>query len=104
VAASPFGGNATFSPGPCGPVSIDIDQVSLSTPTSGPLAGVLFFQDRGVKSNLPNTILENSGAQLKGLLYFPTTALLYAGGSASAPGPTIIVADTVNFSGACNLR
>jgi hypothetical protein len=89
---------------PYGPVSIDAAQVNLSASTSGPLAGVLFFQDRGVKTNLPNTLLENGSAQLNGLLYFPTTAVFYSGGSASSPGPTIIVADTVNFSGACNLR
>jgi hypothetical protein len=89
---------------PYGPVSIDIDQVILSAPTSGPLAGVLFFQDRSVKSSLPNSLLNNGSSQLNGLLYFPTTAVLYSGGSASSPGPTIIVADTVNFSGTCNLR
>ena len=89
---------------PYGPVSIDIDEVNLSAPTSGPLAGVLFFQDRSIKSILPNTLLENSSAQLTGLLYFPTTAVFYSGGSASSPGPTVIVADTVNLSGACNLR
>jgi glycosidase len=87
-----------------GPVSIGAVQVNLSASSTGPLAGVLFFQDRGIKTILPNSILENSGAQLDGLLYFPTTKVFYSGGSASSPGPTIIVADTVNFSGACNLR
>jgi hypothetical protein len=78
--------------------------VNLSASTAGPLAGVLFFQDRTVKTSLPNTLLENSSAPLNGLLYFPTTKVFYSGGSASSPGPTIIVADTVGFLGACNLR
>jgi len=42
--------------------------VNLSASTAGPLAGVLFFQDRGVKTNLPNTLLENNNAQFNGLL------------------------------------
>jgi hypothetical protein len=78
--------------------------VNFSAPTSGPLAGVLLFQDRSVKSSLPNSLLNIGNSQLNGLLYFPTTAVLYSGGSASSPGPTIVVADTVNFSGTCNLR
>jgi len=87
-----------------GPVSIGAVQVNLSASTVGPLAGVLFFQDRSVKTSLPNTLLENGSAQLIGLLYFPTTKVLYSGGSASSLGPTIIVADTIDFSGTCNLR
>jgi hypothetical protein len=87
-----------------GPVSIGAVQVNLSAPTSGPLAGVLFFQDRSVKTNLSNSLMENGSAELNGLLYFPTTKVLYSGGSASSPGPTIIVADTVSLSETCNLR
>jgi glycosidase len=87
-----------------GPVNISAASVDLSAPTSGALAGVLFFQDRSVQTTLSNTILESGSAQFNGLLYFPTTAVFFSGGSASSPGPTIIVADTVNFSGACNLR
>ena len=79
-------------------------QVDLSASTSGPLAGVLFFQDRNVKTNLPNTLLENSTAQFNGTLYFPTAEVLYSGGTACSRGPTIIVADTIDFSGTCNLR
>jgi hypothetical protein len=39
---------------------------------------------------------------MNGTLYFPTTALTFMGGSASAY--TIIVADTVNFSGGATLN
>ncbi len=85
-------------------MTITATQVNLSAATTGPLAGVLFFQDRGIKSLLPNTLLENSSAQLAGLMYFPTATVLYSGGSATSAGPGIIVADTVDFSGACSLR
>jgi hypothetical protein len=39
---------------------------------------------------------------MNGTLYFPTTALTFMGGSSSAY--TIIVADTVNFSGGATLN
>jgi len=88
---------------PYGPVTITVAQVDLSASTSGPLAGVLFFQDRTIKSSLPNTLLESSSAQLNGAMYFPTTAVLYSGGNASA-GPTIIIANSVNVSGSTTLH
>ena len=43
-----------------------------------------------------------ASAILNGTLYFPTTGLSYSGGSSSAY--TIIVADTVNFSGGATLN
>ena len=89
---------------PYGPVTITVDAtVNLSAPTTGALPGVLFFQDRNIKSSLPNTLLEISTAQLNGTLYFPTTQVLYSGTSASA-GPTIIVANSVLFSGSTTLH
>jgi Flp pilus assembly protein TadG len=66
--------------------------VSLSAPTSGPLQGMLFFQDR----NLPltdqyakgDTISGGSATSLIGALYFPLTKMLtYSGGSSTTTSP-----------------
>jgi hypothetical protein len=74
--------------------------VTLSAPTSGPMAGMLFFEDRDPTKHgqITNTITGQSGSTFTGALYFPTTTLKYAGGTASG-GYTVVVADQVQFVG-----
>jgi len=73
---------------------------NLSAPTSGPLMGILFFQDRSISNTQQNTISGGSGAVFTGALYFPSTPLVYSGGSTTPGGPyTIIVAQTLTISG-----
>ena len=76
--------------------------VTLSAPTTGSLAGILFFQDSSVGAAAASSFSNGATAIMNGTLYFPTTALTFMGGSASAY--TIIVADTVNFSGGATLN
>jgi Putative Flp pilus-assembly TadE/G-like len=73
--------------------------VNLAAPTSGPLAGMLFFQDRSINSPTANALSGGSSDQFTGILYFPTTPLNYSGGSSTDRTYTTIVARTVNFSG-----
>jgi len=76
--------------------------VKLSAPTTGSLAGILFFQDRSVVSALVNTFSNGSTSTFTGALYFPTTALSYSGGASGAY--TIMVASTVSFSGGVTVK
>jgi Flp pilus assembly protein TadG len=76
--------------------------VTLSAPTTGSLAGILFFQDPSVGAAAASSFSNGASAIMNGTLYFPTTALTFMGGSSSAY--TIIVADTVNFSGGATLN
>lgn len=72
---------------------------NLSAPTSGPLEGILFFQDRSIPSSAAgSTINGNSSSTFDGALYFPTTQLTYNGNS-SASGYTIIVVDKLLVNG-----
>ncbi|HUA34910.1 MAG TPA: pilus assembly protein TadG-related protein [Candidatus Binataceae bacterium] len=74
-------------------------QANFSAPTSGALAGILFFQDRSVSSSSPGSIINgNSSSTFDGALYFPTTQLTYNGNSSSS-GYTIIVADKLLING-----
>jgi hypothetical protein len=72
---------------------------SLNAPTSGTYEGMLFMQDRTISSGVaaanPNSIIGVSLAKYQGVLYFPTTQLIYAGANLSAY--TIIVANQVQF-------
>ena len=86
-----------------GPISLSGGTtVTLSAPTTGSLAGILFFQDSSVGAGAASSFSGGASAILNGTLYFPTTGLSYSGGSSSAY--TIIVADTVNFSGGATLN
>jgi Flp pilus assembly protein TadG len=77
--------------------------VNLSSPCSssgGSIAGMLFFQDRSMTatSNDASTINGSSGSTFSGAIYFPTTALSYAG-TTGANMFTLLVADTLTFTG-----
>lgn len=78
--------------------------VSFTAPTAGALAGVLFFQDRSVKTTMQNSLASGRALVLNGTLYFPTTRVVYSAGNPSSGGPTVVVADSVTFSGASYLR
>jgi hypothetical protein len=77
--------------------------VNLSAPTSGPLKGILFFQDRSIPtSGASSTLSGNSSSTFDGAIYFPTTALTFNGNS-SANGYSIVVADRLTLSGNSSL-
>ena len=74
-------------------------QANFSAPTSGPLAGILFFQDRSIPSTAAgSTISGNSSSTFDGALYFPTTPVTFNGNS-SANGYSIVVADKLVING-----
>jgi hypothetical protein len=78
--------------------------VTLSAPTTGPLAGILMFQDRSIVSAAVNSFLGGSIFSLNGSLYFPTTAISYTGGTNVAGTYSIIVAKTAVFAGGCKMN
>jgi Flp pilus assembly protein TadG len=74
---------------------------SISAPTAGPLAGILFFQDPSVtiSSGVSNTFDGTGGATFTGALYFPTTKVLFKGTSGVIASPSPIVAYQLEFQG-----
>ena len=73
----------------------DNGTVDLSAPTSGPLAGILFFQDRAITSAAANTLGGGAG-KLEGALYFPTTSIVLNAGQSTNAAYTIVVAKTIS--------
>lgn len=85
------------------PVSISGgSSINLSAPTTGSLAGILFFQDPSVGSAAQSSISGGADAIMNGAFYFPSTGLAYSGGTGGQY--TIIVARTVSFSGGSTLN
>lgn len=81
----------TGSGGAYQPISIGGGtHVVLSAPTSGPMEGILFFQDRTVTSNAQNTLTGDDTSQFTGTLYFPTTPLKFSGNNASTEYSIIV--------------
>jgi len=79
----------------------------LSAPTSGAYQGLLFWQDPNLPSNnynKQNTVSGASSTQFQGILYFPNSPLVYSGGSSQSAAYTIIVANTITFSGPSTLN
>ena len=74
---------------------------SLTAPTSGPLDGILFFQDRDISTATatanPNTIVGAALARYEGTFYFPTTVLNYTI-NASVAKYTAMVADKIKIN------
>jgi hypothetical protein len=76
---------------------------TFSAPTTGSLAGILFFQDRSVaKGSAASSFAGGTDLNLAGALYFPTTQLVYSNGASAAY--TILVADTLVFTGGATMN
>jgi Putative Flp pilus-assembly TadE/G-like len=74
----------------------------LSAPTTGSLAGILFFQDRSIASPATTSFSGGASAILNGTLYFPTSTLSYSGGTGTAY--TILISKKISFSGGAMLH
>jgi hypothetical protein len=72
---------------------------TLSAPSGGDLPGVLFYQDRNAPAGINHSFTGQSSMNLEGILYFPTHDLNFAGGGTIDPVTTVIVANTVSFTG-----
>ena len=95
----------TAGPGhPYRPVTLDsASSLLLTAPEEGSLAGILFFEDRAMQSSQPNRIvLAGTGAgteKIQGALYFPSTELVFSGGSPGQASYTILVARRITVAG-----
>jgi Flp pilus assembly protein TadG len=77
--------------------------VSLSAPSDGPLPGILFYHDRNGSGNITHNLTGGANMQLNGIIYFPTTELVFTGGAELSESASIIIADKVKFTGDVHL-
>lgn len=78
--------------------------ITLSAPTSGTTAGILFYNDPASKNKISKIGWPSAGGNklmnLTGLLYFPSTQLNFNSGSATVGGDyTYIIAEDMNIIG-----
>jgi len=78
--------------------------INLTAPTSGPTAGLVFFQDQAAPSG---SDVFNGGATMaiQGAIYFPRQTVTFSGGSSSTTGGcTQLLASQVQFQGDATLQ
>lgn len=95
---------ATNNPGSIGNVDINGGAtVSMTAPTSGTYAGILFYQDRraldGNSANRNSRINGNSSSTYQGAFYFPAQKITFNGTSGMVTNCIQMVARRVEFSG-----
>lgn len=93
------------APGTCGAVLLAGNgAVELRAPTSGPYAGILFYQDRQC-SNVLSIVGNGSLTSIAGTIYAPAAEVKLAGnGNASLALDAQIIGNTVRWSGNGDLR
>ncbi len=77
--------------------------VDLTAPLSGPYAGILFYQEATTQPGMTHSLTGGSDQILDGALYFPGQELKFSGGSLTENSPTMIIADTLDFTGSSHL-
>lgn len=85
---------------------VDIDggaNVTMSAPTSGDQAGLLFYNDRNASPTITHKFTGGAQMQLAGILYFPATDVDFTGGSSTAGSVIMLVADEIRFTGGTEL-
>ena len=87
------------------PVALDGQaNLSMKAPTSGPLTGIAFFEDRDTAvtgnnpTSNPNKIVGGASTTIDGALYFKNTQLQFSGAN-SVNGYMVIVADMFQING-----
>jgi Flp pilus assembly protein TadG len=85
---------------PFGPLSFQSDsQVRLTAPTTGPYAGILFYQDPNAgNSNTTHHMESSTNSYYEGALYFPTHQIQLHSNSTVDADYTLIVANMVSFT------
>ena len=74
--------------------------VNITAPTSGPTAGLAFFQDRNAPSSGTDSFSGGATQNITGAIYFPHQAVNYSGGTATGGSAcTQLIAYTMTFSG-----
>lgn len=73
--------------------------IDLEAATSGELPGILFYHDRNSPDNVTHSFTGGASMELEGILYFPNQDVKFAGGTSLDSSTSLIIADTVTFTG-----
>lgn len=77
--------------------------LDLKAPTSGPLAGILFFGSRSATA-ASNVINGSSASVMQGAVYTPASAIQFSGNSSGTNGCTQVIGSTITLTGNSSLQ
>ena len=78
--------------------------VTLSAPTTGATAGLLFFQDPAAPTTKTSNFQGGSTLKLTGALYFPTQTVAYSNGASAGAACTQLIAWRLQFTGGASFN
>lgn len=78
--------------------------VTLSAPTTGTTAGLVFFADPNAPNTLTSSVVGGASVKLTGALYFPTQTVNYSNGTTTTATCTQLVAWQVTFTGGASFN
>lgn len=73
--------------------------VTLSAPTSGATAGIVFFGDRKAPNSNTNDLEGGAAININGALYFPSQKVIFQNGANNPSGCTQLIAGTLQLVG-----
>jgi Flp pilus assembly protein TadG len=76
--------------------------VTLSAPTTGATAGIVFFGDRSAPVSNTDSLTGGTTMNITGAFYFPTQTVSFAGGANNPSGCTQLIAAVIQFQGGAN--
>jgi Flp pilus assembly protein TadG len=76
--------------------------VTLSAPTTGATAGIVFFGDRNAPVSNIDSLTGGATMNVTGAFYFPTQQVSFAGGTSNPSGCTQLIAGVIQFQGGAN--
>lgn len=77
--------------------------LTLTAPTTGDYAGLLFFGARDADATKEMAITGHPESKLTGAIYFPAAPIEFRGNSSATNGCTQIIGRTVKFTGSSNI-
>ncbi len=78
--------------------------LSISAPTTGPTAGMAFWQDGRSPSNTQDLITGGGNVYIVGAVYAPDAEIVYSGSATATSSCTQLIGNTINFSGSATLE
>ena len=73
--------------------------VTLTAPTSGTTAGIVFFGDRKAPATNSNNFGGGAAVNLTGAVYFPSQSIVFQNGASNPSGCTQLIAGTIQLTG-----
>jgi predicted outer membrane repeat protein len=78
--------------------------VTLSAPTSGATAGLVFFGDRNAPLSKTSSFTGGATVSITGAIYLPTQTVTFSNGISNPSGCTQLIAGKIQFTGGANFK